>query len=619
MFLFAYTVVHKGLDFLRGKEYHYYGGDTLYWSDNKIRLWNLGLHLYYREGLRILGNDLDINGDGLVDVILTNNEWWYSYPYQHFFINLGGRRFAPIYFKYRADGDSMCHDAVWVGDLNGNGILDYVLSIMDPRNKTGIRIFYDFPFDTSRSVYLKSGSVETPNVADVNLDGYPDILVGVWRDSSQVNPQGRECSKIFFNSPSGFHQWDTTPCLYGAGTHPVFFADLDYDNFLDAFIGSLYYRGWFPPNFPPRIYWNIFGNFDSRIYSEVWFNESVDSFGTFGATVADLNNDGYLDIIGCAYGYGVVMWGRETGYSPFNKYEFLSLRDCRNVQAYDINGDGWVDVIFGEKAPLSDWRNGRITIYFNNSGNFSESNKLVIPSSTNYGILVMDFDGDGRPDILSSRKEIDSSSIYWNIGPPAFFDTSIKTNLYSVKASRNLSVQIFGNIYDRKNRFGYLSPVINLPERKTLRSIRIYGDLAGQRVKVYARKSDGTSWGRWVEVDSAVFDPDLSLGIAFQYRIDIFTNFAGSAKFKIDSITLNFDNLAYTKELPRCFYDISQSNGEVKVRGKGGRFYVFDVLGRRVYEGELNLVGERFGLKRGVYWLFIRGEGCNYSKRFVVK
>jgi hypothetical protein len=49
-------------------------------------------------------------------------------------------------------------------------------------------------------------------------------------------------------------------------------------------------------------------------------------------------------------------------------------------------------------------------------------------------------------------------NIYWNIGPPAFFDTSVKTNLYSVKASRNLSVQIFGNIYDRKNRFYFLLP-----------------------------------------------------------------------------------------------------------------------------------------------------------------
>ena len=116
---------------------------------------------------------------------------------------------------------------------------------------------------------------------------------------------------------------------------------------------------------------------DFWIFSSAIYDSPFDSIGTYGATVADLNNDEYVVI-------------------------HLST---------SINGDGWVDVIFGEKAPFSDWRNGRIT------------------TSTNYGILM----GMGN--------------IYWNIGPPAFFYTSIKTNLYSVKASRNLSVQIFGNFY----------------------------------------------------------------------------------------------------------------------------------------------------------------------------
>jgi hypothetical protein len=79
------------------------------------------------------------------------------------------------------------------------------------------------------------------------------------------------------------------------------------------------------------------------MFSSAIYDSPFDSIGTYGATVADLNNDEYVVI-------------------------HLST---------SINGDGWVDVIFGEKAPLFDWGNGRIT------------------TSTNYGILVMDFDGDG--------------------------------------------------------------------------------------------------------------------------------------------------------------------------------------------------------------------------------
>jgi len=567
-------------DFRRGYEVYFSNTDTIFWKP--------GLHFWIKGGLRILGNDPDFNSDGKVDVFLMNSEWYYGYPYAHIFLNNGDRTFSFGTFQFAEIIDSFCTDAVWVGDINGDGNLDFVMGTMSNRSpRTSLLptfIYFGYPFNMENVDTIFPSSNETPYVADLNNDGYLDIITGVWRDYDFSNLLA--CSWVYWGSDEGWSDSNRV-CLPGAGTHPVFPADLNRDGFLDVFVGNLYYPGYFPPIYPPKVYKNFGYGFDSTFFDAIFFKDSpFDSVGTYGATVADLNNDGYLDIIGCAYGYGVVMWGRETGYSPFNKHEFLSLRDCRNVQAYDINGDGWVDVIFGEKAPLSDWRNGRITIYFNNGGNFSESNKLVIPSSTNYGILVMDFDGDGMPDILSSRKEIDSSSIYWNIGPPAFFDTSIKTNLYSVKASRNLSVQIFGNIYDRKNRFYFLLPPKPSPIfTSTLSLVQTFGNFPSCcTLKIYVRPYR-EMWGDFVEVpiNSEFYNPYLSYMDSFQILLVVSTNFAGTSKFLIDSIRVGFD----------------VSDRELKFVEKGGtrteNFEIYDVLGRKVKE-----------TRRGIYFFVER-------------
>ncbi|MEO0155461.1 MAG: VCBS repeat-containing protein, partial [candidate division WOR-3 bacterium] len=323
-------------------------GYEVYILDTMIIKWKPGLHFWIKDGLRILGNDLDFDGDGKIDIFLMNSEWYYGYPYVHIFLNRGYRN----YFLYRVQFaeiiDSFCTDAAWVGDINGDEKLDFVMGTMSNRSpRTSLLptfIYYGYPYKLQNADTIFPASNETPYVADLNNDGYLDIITGVWRDYDFSNLV--VCSWVYWGGPSTWSDSNRV-CLPGAGTHPVLPADFNNDGFLDVYVGSLYYPDWFPPLYPPKVYFNTGYGYDSTIYEAIRFKDSpYDSIGSYGATVADLNRDGYLDIISCAYGYGVVMWGSGVGYSPYNKHEFLSLQDCRNVQAYDINRDGWVDVIF---------------------------------------------------------------------------------------------------------------------------------------------------------------------------------------------------------------------------------------------------------------------------------
>jgi hypothetical protein len=80
-----------------------------------------------------LGNDLDFNSDGKIDVFLMNSEWYYGYPYVHIFLNNGDRTFSFETFQFAEIIDSFCTDAVWVWDINGDGNLDFVMGTMSNR------------------------------------------------------------------------------------------------------------------------------------------------------------------------------------------------------------------------------------------------------------------------------------------------------------------------------------------------------------------------------------------------------------------------------------------------------------------------------------------------------
>ncbi len=608
--LISITFIVDEDHFRAGYEYYYTGNHPLTWEDSSyaLRKWRVGLHLYVRRGLRIVGNDLDLNDDGLPDIVLLNNEWYFRHDYQPYYLNLGGGRFSVHLWKYKSDTMTAI-DAGWLGDIDGDGKLDLVIGVMEKRAMSGVLIYHDYPWDEYRRDTLAAGSVETPTVADLNNDGYLDIVAGVWRDDEEEHPDGMECSRVFYGGPEGYR---SSGCLWGGGTHVVLVADFNYDTYLDVFVGSTYYG--FAPVHPPRIYYGGPDGIDTARYSLVWTDPPpYDSFGTYGGTVADMNGDGWLDIVGCHNDRIFVLWGNWKGeYSPDSESIFRS-EACKAVQVADLDGNGLLDIVASEKTISEDWHNGRVVLLFNYGGGRWRREELLSPGSN--GILLHDFNGDGWTDIVSFEKEHDYSVVFWNLGYGKFSPGNLTLLPGTHRASRGLSVQIFGNVYDRSDTVGFLSAPITFDTAVNLYGVEVFGEV--KDIKVYVRGETNGTKTPWIMVDvGKVRDYPILSGIReLEYRLTV--NLNEGAGFHIDSI--RFRTGPSSHEDGWMAKVIPFGNGITIYSSMQATYSVYDMAGRRLRSGRVIGTVDEIGLTRGVYYVVMEGRGISRRFRVIVR
>ncbi len=192
------------------------------------------------------------------------------------------------------------------------------------------------------------------------------------------------------STPTGEFENATSQALTGSSADGIKLIDVNGDSVLDAIIGH--------SNKISIMLGNGDGSFSaSQTYSL--------GFTVFNITTADVNNDGKADIIATGFdgfsdGYASVLTGAGNGtFSIASTFSTESNRSF-SVTAADLNGDGFADIVTSGKT---DANNGVVNVFLGNgTGAYSARTTYTMHGSVSREVKIGDVNGDGKLDIVSA-------------------------------------------------------------------------------------------------------------------------------------------------------------------------------------------------------------------------
>jgi len=243
-------------------------------------------------------------------------------------------------------------------------------------------------------------------IADVNMDGKPDLLVtnscGLGGCSSGVGV----VSVLLGNGDGSFQ----SPVNYDAGSSPVSVtvADLNSDHKLDVVVANCALTGGSQCTGAAFVS-VLLGNGDGTFQPAVTYDSG--GYGALSIAVGDANRDGKLDLIvanNSADGFtgegnvGVLLGNGDGSFQPPVTYDSGGV-SANSVVLRDVNGDGKPDVLVSNQCAIPGGcsSKGLVGVLLGNGdGTFSPVVGYDAGGYTSTSIAVKDVNGDSKPDLV---------------------------------------------------------------------------------------------------------------------------------------------------------------------------------------------------------------------------
>ena len=382
--------------------------------------------------------EADFNGDGKPDLVTAHHNVTNGSPNAVSVLLNNGQGGFSSGVLYAVGGRPV---SMAVGDFNGDGKPDLVTANGRANSTISVLLNNGSGGFLPKTDYAPEIYNTRVAVGDFNNDGKPDIV---------VRGSGGSTVKILLNNGSGGFSEATSlnlsqVFLDGAYVGPsldLTVGDFDNNGNLDVAVGVLYTNN---DGVAVKRVEVLRGKGDGTFYSTP---ANADVGGpAISVAGGDFNGDGYLDLATINAGVVSVNLGNmSAGYNFEARTDYAVGDNPSTVVVKDFNKDGKLDLVVANASGKS------VSVLLGNgSGGFGAKTDIpldiqiggTITEISPVGLVVTDFNGDGKPDLATARSGAAQAFVMLNC-PFAPFLGVVTADNYRICA--NTAVNVSANV-----------------------------------------------------------------------------------------------------------------------------------------------------------------------------